>query len=281
MPTIYDPTSWNSIGAKLLKQSLETLQDSNEFTFVKYKDMYTIGWSDSNTYYNHPYDQLKDVQLGYQLHMFGKMTKIINNNIPVENSLYANVIKDIGIDLCQTHPNGFIWDAFKNMISILNRLDAPYNLHGGTLLFWYRNCSLGKEDIDFTIELEWFSKNNNKLKKEIINNGWKLEKTFGTIGKAGYEEAWLLNNIKVDLFSQTLIDGKHTNGLTINGISYPCSIYKTGTITYKWSDLVIKVPVPIEKTLKSLYGDWKTPSKNYVWHIDPFKRGRGCRKNPI
>lgn len=279
MPIIYDPNSWNSIGAGLLKKSLP--QNTDEFTFIKYEEMYTIPWTQAKNYYTKPYNQLAPVKLGYQLHMFGMRLKLngIYNSIPVENSLYANVIKDIGIDLCKTHPSGIVWDIFHNIITILNTLNAPYNLHGGTLLSWYRDCSLGSQDIDITLELDWFTQNNNKLKRKLLDNRWRVIKRFGTIGKAGYEEAWVKNNIKVDLFSQTLLNGKYTNGLSIGNVIYPCSIQKSGTLIYKWSDLNIKVPVPIEKALKSLYHDWKIPAKKYVWSIDPFKKGNQCTKN--
>jgi hypothetical protein len=241
--------------------------------------MYTIGWTEANKYYNSPYDELDPVTMGYQLHMFGKMTNLVKNIIPSRDSLYTNIIKTIGIELCKTHPKGVIWDTFKDMITILNNLIAPYNIHGGTLLSWYRDCSLGGQDIDFTLELEWFTKNNKKLRNNLLKHGWKMERIFGQIGNAGYEEAWLKNNIKVDLFSQTLLHEKYTNGLTINGITYPCIIEKRGTLSYKWGDLSMKVPVPIEPALKSLYRDWKTPAKKYVWDIDPFKEGNQCSKN--
>jgi hypothetical protein len=279
MPTAYDPNSWNSIGASLLKKSLNKLPDTSEFTFIKYKEMYTVGWTEAKQYYSRSHEELRPVNMGYQLHMFGKMTKLNQNNIPVKNSLYANVIRDAGIDICNTHPNGIMWDTFQNMINILNTLDAPYNLHGGTLLSWYRDCSLGGQDIDLTLELDWFSTNNDKLKQRLLNNGWRIERIFGTIGKAGYEEAWLKNNIKVDLFSQALVNGKYTNGLTVGDITYPCMIDKDGTLTYRWGNLNISIPVPIEKALKSLYNDWKTPAKKYVWYIDPFKRGNQCTKD--
>jgi len=204
---------------------------------------------------------------------------IFHNTVPVENSLNANTINDIGTDICMSHPDGVMWNTFKNMIGILNSLKAPYNLHGGTLLSWYRDCSLGNQDIDVTLELKWFTSNNKILRKKLLANGWRLEHAFGTIGKAGYEEAWLKNKIKVDIFSQTIVRGKHTNGLTINGVTYPCTIEKKGTSVYKWSDIQIRVPVPIEDALKSLYNDWKTPVNDYVWYINPFKKGNQCTKS--
>lgn len=180
--------------------------------------------------------------------------------------------------LCTTHPKGKIWDTFADMVSILNKIDAPYNLHGGTLLSWYRDCSVGNQDIDFTLDLKWFTEHNKLLAKTLKNNGWRMEHAYGKFGKPGYEEAWLKRNIKVDLFSQALLNGKHTTGMTVNGITYPCMITKTGTLTYKWADMQIQVPEPIEGVLEQLYTDWKTPLKKYAWDIDPFKKGNQCTK---
>ena len=180
---------------------------------------------------------------------------------------------------CAAIPKGIMWDTFTNILTILNQMNAPYNLHGGTLLSWYRDCSLGASDIDFTVDLSWFAKHNAKLKNKLLKQGWKQKHVFGTFGKAGYEEAWEKNRIKVDLFSQTLLNGKYTNGLTVDGKTYPCVIEKYGTEVAKWGDLSMKVPIPIEGALKSLYNDWKTPVKNYAWHINPFKKGNQCTKS--
>lgn len=180
---------------------------------------------------------------------------------------------------CAAIPKGIMWDTFTNILTILNQMNAPYNLHGGTLLSWYRDCSLGASDIDFTVDLSWFAKHNAKLKNKLLNQGWKQKHVFGTFGKAGYEEAWVKNRIKVDLFSQTLLNGKYTNGLTVDGKTYPCVIEKYGTEVAKWGDLSMKVPIPIEGALKSLYNDWKTPVKNYAWDIHPFKEGNQCTKS--
>lgn len=179
---------------------------------------------------------------------------------------------------CASIPKGIMWDTFTNIVTILNQMNAPYNLHGGSLLSWYRDCSLGASDIDFTIDLKWFAKHNAKLKNELLNQGWKQKHVFGTFGKAGYEEAWVKHGIKVDLFSQTLLNGKYTNGLTVHGITYPCVIEKNGTEVTQWGNLSMKVPIPIEGALKSLYNDWKTPVKNYAWDIHPFKKGNQCTK---
>lgn len=178
---------------------------------------------------------------------------------------------------CVSIPKGVTWNTFTNILTILNQMHVPYNLHADTLLRWYRDCLLGGSDIDFTIDLNWFTKNNAQLKTQLLNQGWKQKYVFGTFGKPGYEESWVKNKIKVDLFSQTLLNGRYTQGLTVNGITYPCTIKKNGTHVHKWGNLLIRVPYPIETALTSLYNDWKTPVKKWRWNVDPFKT-KQCTK---
>ena len=206
----------------------------------------------------------------------GDLITEYKNGRVVDNILQAMTMNLIH---CASIPEGIMWDTFTNILTILNQMNAPYNLHAGTLLSWYRDCSLGGSDIDFTIDLSWFTKNNAQLKTQLLNQGWKQRHVFGTFGKPGYEEAWVKNKIKVDLFSQTLLNGRYTTGLTVDGITYPCMIEKYGTEVVKWGNLSMKVPIPIEGALKSLYNDWKTPVKNYAWHINPFKKGNQCTKS--
>lgn len=216
---------------------------------------------------------------------FTKTNKIIThsgdcfdtNKMVIGHNIKPSKMKKCWSSHCKNKPKGVIGNVFINMINILNKIEAPYNLHGGTLLSYYRDCSVEGSDIDITIELNWFTKNNKKLKQKLMKSGWKNTMKFGTFGKVGYEEAWVKNNIKVDLFSQSIINRKYTQGLTVNGVTYPCTIEKNRTHIHKWGNLLIRVPYPIETALKSLYNDWKTPVKKWVWNVDPFKLNQ-CTK---
>ena len=177
--------------------------------------------------------------------------------------------------ICTNNPSGKKWDTFKSIISVLNGLKAIYSISGGTVLFWYRDCSLGDVDIDINIDWKWFVSNAQKLGQTLKENNFVKIHSFGEIYRYGYEEAWKKNNIKVDLFTQANVNGKYISGTTINGVTYACysffDIYKTHT----WNSLQFKVPEPIEPYLEKKYGQWKIPEKGYRWDISPFKRKHG------
>ena len=184
---------------------------------------------------------------------------------------------------CIKKPYGVMWDVFKSMVDILNNLKANYTISSGTVLSWYRDCSLGSSDIDMNIELRWFTLYQQKLHQSLIASGWRQEHKFGTIGDVGYEEAWLKNGIKTDLFSIAHIDGHYVNSLTISGIQYPCySLFERYEI-YRWNALTFQVPSPIEPYLVGKYGNWKKKHiYGYAWDIEPFKTDDGryhCIRN--
>ena len=286
MPSGYDPQAWNSIihagKDSLLVKSMNSM-NKDEFTFIHYKEMYTVGWTEAEKYYKTPYSQLKQVTMGYQLHMFGKMTELTKNTLPVKDSLYMNTIRDIGIEIpehCKTPYTGPMATNFKSMVTILNGLRAPWKMHAGNILFWYRDCSLPNDDMDISIDLEWFRNNKAVLGKQLKEAGWHMRESFGHINSVGYEEAWIRNGKKCDLFSVKRVDNKYTSGLTINGNVNECSYTSNTTVLEKWGDLVIKVPAPIENVLTQFYGsDWRTPDNKYVWDKTPFQKGRWCYKN--
>ena len=169
---------------------------------------------------------------------------------------------------------------FKSMVTILNELSAPWKMHAGNILFWYRDCSLPNDDMDISIDLEWFRNNKAVLGKKLKEAGWSMRESFGHINSVGYEEAWIRNGKKCDLFSVKRVDNKYISGLTINGNVNECSYTSNTTVLEKWGDLIIRVPAPIENVLTQFYGsDWRKPDNKYVWDKTPFQEGRWCYKN--
>ena len=64
---------------------------------------------------------------------------------------------------------------------------------------WYRDCNLGNSDIDMCIDLNWFMSNIEQLHVSLKTKVGFIH--LETQHKIGYEEAWKLNGVKVDLFS--------------------------------------------------------------------------------
>lgn len=185
---------------------------------------------------------------------------------------------------CKTKPSGKKWDTFTTMIGILNDLNANYSIAGGTVLFWYRDCSLGDSDIDINIDWHWFVSHSIILKNTLKKNKFTQIHKFGQVDKYGYEEAWKKNGIKVDLFTQAHVNGKYISGTTINSVVYPCYSFLQRYVVHTWNSLKFRVPEPVEPYLQKKYGNWKTPERGYHWAQSPFKRDNGrffCDKAPM
>jgi len=184
-------------------------------------------------------------------------------------------------DHCNNRLKNNMWDTFSAAITVLNRLNASYSISHGTVLFWYRDCTLGPSDIDIDIDLSWFRENHMDFRKMFINNGWKLMKNFGKKYERGYEESWTKNGIKVDFFT---IDNKIT-GITVKGQTYSCFSFFEQYVQHTWNGLQFFVPEPVEPYLNKKYGDWKTKHiQGYQWDEEPFKRENGrynCDKSKV
>lgn len=187
------------------------------------------------------------------------------------------------LQVCSNKPSGPRWNSFVSMVTTLNELKANFTLSSGTVLAWYRDCSLGEADIDINIDLFWFTAHIDKLHKHLMNSGWHLHETFGEPGSIGYEEAWMKDGIKTDLFSIAHVDGRYINGLVINSIMYPCDSFIHTFETHIWNSLTFKVPSPIENYLTGKYGYWRQKQiKNYIWDVEPFKTDNNrdhCKKD--
>jgi len=236
------------------------------------------------------------------------------------------------------------WDAMAAMAHALNSLDAPYNIHGGTILGLVRGCYIFDYDIDYAIEHEWLKKNLDKAVDAIHEGGFLTDlHIFGDVEQRGYERSFMShpagegsllsgssaargqlkaaleaslpnpsdegslisessaaraqlkaafeaslhanqtiqlqrNGIKVDLFTMERASDHYTYGLWIDdkdGKSRwnPCTLKSTGTAKFSWLGVDVKVPVPLEDALISLYGvNYMTPIP-WTWNVEPFTIG--------
>lgn len=192
------------------------------------------------------------------------------------NDLFPPVQQPVKLDHCVNKLSGDIWQAFKSMVSILEYMKADYSIAGGTVLFWYRDCTLGTSDVDIRIDLSWFGKNQQELHRKLRKRGWKMQARFGTFPHRGYEEAWVLNGVKCDLFGTKRVEGFHLMGFTVKGVTYPCKSFLTHTEQHTWGGVTFKVPAPIETYLHKRYGNWKEKHiEGYRWDVEPFKSDNG------
>ena len=92
-----------------------------------------------------------------------------------------------------------------DVVAALQQVNAPYQLHAGTLLGFARDCRL-KSDIDFAIPRKWFRQdksgnNEDSLKKAMGARGFKFMYSIGKIDEFGYELSFKRLEIKVDFFT--------------------------------------------------------------------------------
>ena len=72
-------------------------------------------------------------------------------------------------------------------MDVFNNLSAPYFLSEGSLLNFYRNFSCGQADVDFSLELKWWSESDNRkqLHDGLEAKGLSQFDTFGVFGEVG------------------------------------------------------------------------------------------------
>jgi len=220
------------------------------------------------------------------------------------------MLKEVCKKPLPTDPNK--WNGLKGMAHVLNLLDAPYNIHGGTVLGLVRSCSIFDSDVDFVVEHSWLKSNLNATVSALYQAGFSSGAHFGQPDKVGYERSFhsapfyslldadgqrsnlkaqfetglatsgstisLFNRagVKVDLFTIVREPDDYEWGLWIKGGRCPCTTKSTGTVDFSWLGVNVKVPVPLEDVLTSLYGpDYMTPRK-WTWNVEPFTIG-SCR----
>ena len=212
----------------------------------------------------------------------------MNNNTKLEgegevqtqNSSYIHP-KVCGIPPDGVPPESNKWEVLKSMCTALNSINAEYAIHAGTLLGWYRSCSLFDGDIDLTLSLSWWENHVDELEVALRQAGFKFQGFFSKRWKVGYEEAWTQNKVKVDLFSRDTHDTFYIWSLTTGSITYGCHVDCQQFVKAKWDTLDIFVPYPVEPALVSMYGiDWREPKDDWHWWASPFSYGN-CSKSHI
>tara|TARA_B110001450_G_scaffold129971_1_gene122224 strand:+ start:28116 stop:30521 length:2406 start_codon:yes stop_codon:yes gene_type:complete len=163
------------------------------------------------------------------------------------------------------------------LVHVLDAANCPYNIHGGTLLGFVRDCELKDSDIDIAIPIEWRRQNEDILTKSLDDNGFKkfYQNAFGTLDKFGYETAYKKYGIKVDLFSYIDEPNHYITGLWKGSKVYRCPAKRKTIGTAMWGDVQVRVPIPYDTVLSSWYGaNWKKPFKrNWRWFEDAFEVG--------
>jgi len=166
-------------------------------------------------------------------------------------------------------------------VRVLDSVSCPYNLHGGTLLNFVRDCEMKDSDIDVAIPLEWRQRHEERLHKALVSGGFRKLRAFGTLWHFGYEVPYILNQTKIDTFSFVDEKQQYVTGLWKDGNVYPCAARRIGVGTEQWGELSVRVPIPYETALESWYGqNWMIPHKGspWRWFEDAFEIG-SCRKD--
>jgi len=200
------------------------------------------------------------------------------------------------------------WKTFTAFASLLNSLNAPWNIHGGLLLGLARGCYIFDSDLDFAVDRSWLRTNHDKFESALVKAGFEQADTLGKLDYPGYEEKYLpppalrgsavpdtagannLGPIKVksdtgiplDLFAIDRFDDRYEWLIWVSQTDVgKCITDAQGTQTFNWHGQEIKVPYPIETALTSLYGkDYMTPlskqangDASWVWNKHPFTTG--------
>ena len=85
----------------------------------------------------------------------------------------------------------------KDLAEISSRLAVELIISEGSLLYLYRNCSLGESDLDFLLPLSWWdTANSQKLTAALEEANFEKAGTYGQLEHVGYEEAWLRDGVK-------------------------------------------------------------------------------------
>ena len=93
----------------------------------------------------------------------------------------------------------------REVVGVLSRLEAPYYLSEGSLLYLYRDCGLGQSDLDLVLDLAWWNKTNSQaLQETLAAQGFTRTLVFGQLEEVGYEESYSKDDIKVSICPRML-----------------------------------------------------------------------------
>jgi hypothetical protein len=104
MPQVYNPKLWTSIGETLLEKIYKQCNCTDEMMDVSVMEALGIFWQQASSFFYKPFDYSIDQQWmehllenAYQLHLYGKMTKIAEGKVPAPGSLYTMVLDKLEI----------------------------------------------------------------------------------------------------------------------------------------------------------------------------------------
>eukprot|EP00656_Telonema_subtile_P008433 TRINITY_DN13937_c0_g1_i1.p1 TRINITY_DN13937_c0_g1~~TRINITY_DN13937_c0_g1_i1.p1 ORF type:complete len:141 (-),score=31.98 TRINITY_DN13937_c0_g1_i1:183-605(-) len=135
--------------------------------------------------------------------------------------------------------------------------------------------------MDIGVELSWWQKHENEVKQALEDpNTYNFTaRVLGNISEFGYEVAYSRGPVTIDLFSIQETEDYYVWTLHVNNVLFPCHVRHDGYANADWNGLAVRVPVPIEGALVSLYGkDWRKP-RGWRWDVHPWQLGH-CSSNP-
>ena len=216
-----------------------------------------------------------------------------------EAPIYYATDTDLDIEECRKYlspPSTKTWLSLRDFQHVLDQVSAPAFLFGGTVLGLTRHCDPNprgrnreSDDVDFAVEHRWYIENFNTLSRALAAAGFKPKWYFPGGGSfrsgsgppvhiikaVGFEAAWTKRGIKVDLFSVTFEKDKIIGALwTGGGKKYNQCVWKsTSQVSFKWYDINVRVPKPLNVFLTSWYGKDYIRPQPWVWNVGPFKTG--------
>ena len=182
------------------------------------------------------------------------------------------------------------WKHLVKVVGLLTALRCPYNLHGGTVLNFVRDCALEDADLDFAVPLGWWRAAGNAAALDAAFHGagyrpfYGSESPFGIKGQFGYEQPWKTpEGMKIDLFSTVRDESRarYVHSMWNEGKLFSCSGFSDGVAEFRWGGLAVRAPVPLERALVGWYGKgWRKPYPGeWHWFHSAFNPG-SCEFNP-
>ena len=211
---------------------------------------------------------------------------------------YYEVVSVENLTCAAPATGGRMWDTLKEILTVLNDLDAPYSLAGATLKYFVVGCGPADDDIDIAIELDWWRKHHWQLDMAMRQSRFLYWYDLGTrkLGPLGYEERWRRGRRKqqngwldsgaiVDIFGVQETPEARRKALWVkdaDGTPQPhvCPLPRQGYQSFEWGGVRVRAPVPFEPALRSLYGSqWRQPFSGWDSGVHPFTIG-SCVMEP-
>jgi phosphorylcholine metabolism protein LicD len=170
------------------------------------------------------------------------------------------------------------FEVLRDTHNILNKLDIPFWLDGGTLLGFVRDgifCEGDEDDVDVSTWCDYKDKIP-MLINEFVNMGYTIHGNWQD-GKGQSHELSMRhknNKHKVDIFFKErkgeyswhcLYTGLNPCTWKRNKIRYFNNLREFSIMTNK-EDMSFNIPVDYDGYLTELYGDWETPVNRNKWN---------------